>query len=102
MGASYAIEKLGAAVHSLAVGTGTIQERLLNAFRSMSALSDSDFEGERLEEWQRIYSRATAREAVADEGSFQASLYAMSDDEAQRLATDICELEALMDLERGY
>lgn len=102
MSASYAREKLGAAVHALAVGTGSIQKRLLDAFINMSALSERDFDGVRLEEWRSIYARATAREPVADEGRYQASLFAMCDDEAAQLARDICELEAMMDLERGF
>ena len=100
MGASYAREKLDGAVHAMAVGTGSIQERLLSAFLSMSALSVDDFQGERLEEWNSIYSRATAREAGGDEGSYQATLLKMTESEAVALARDICELEAMMDIHR--
>jgi len=100
MPTAYAKEKLGNAVHSLAVGTGTIQHRLLNAFISMSALSDRDFQGhdEALQDWQGIFRRATAIKTGSEEdGYYKTTLYAMNDDDASKLARDICALESLID-----
>ncbi|MCH2496040.1 MAG: hypothetical protein MK104_03405 [Erythrobacter sp.] len=102
MGASYAREKLAGAVHALAVGTGTIQERLVDAFISMVALSESDFTGDRLDEWQSVYAKATAREPEGDEGRFKATILRLNDDDASNLARDIVNLEAMMDLDREY
>lgn len=100
MGASYAREKLDRAVYALATGTGTIQERLVDAFIMMSAVSDHDFQGERLEEWRSIYKRATTpRPGAVGDGNYQKALLGLNDDEASKLAGDICELNAMMDMD---
>ncbi len=102
MGASYAREKLNNAVYSLATGTDTIQRRLVDAMIAMSAVSDRDFEGERLEQWQSIYTRTTATETGPYDGSYQNTLFPMNDDDAVQLARDICELNAMMDLDAEF
>lgn len=99
MGLSYAREKLGSAVVTLATGTETLQKRLVDAFISMSAISARDFTSERLTEWQSIYDRATSKKTGPYDGAYQNTLLTMSDDEAVQLASDICELEAKLDFE---
>lgn len=99
MGASYAREKLGAAVYTLATGTEVLQKRLVDAFISMSAVSERDFKDDRRTEWRSIYERATAVESGPYDGRYQNTLLTLNDGDAVQLARDICELEAMMSFE---
>lgn len=94
MSTAYAAEKLGNAVAALAVGTGTIQERLLSAFKSMGAISSDHFTGTDLEEWESIFQRAIAVEGP--NGAYEATLLHLTVDDAVRLAQDIVNLDAML------
>lgn len=99
MGYLYAKGKLEDAVYNMAIGSGTIQERLLAAHRAFSPLNDSDIEDEDiLADWQSIKRRMMSLKDPAPEGDpgrigdVPYTLAHMSDEDAVRVATDLCNL----------
>lgn len=82
-------ERLGLAVVMLAKGTGSIQERLAEAFLHLHALSDKDFSDENLRtDFKLIY------ETLTKAGSISSRRLKLDDDEAQEQAVWIVRLFA--------
>lgn len=102
MDASYAREKLSNAVHTLATSPDAIQQRLVDAFISMGAVSERDFQGDRLTEWRSIFERATSKATGPFDGAYQNTLLTMGQDDAVMLARDICELDAMLSLDDDF
>jgi hypothetical protein len=93
MAADYERQKLGQGVHSLAVGTGSIQERVINAYVAMHTIfSHGMKKPERQERLDQIYEKLTAHEPDGDEGSVRATVSRMTNDEASELAGEIADL----------
>lgn len=95
---TYSQEKLWVAVDALATGTGSLQERLLDAWRSALARLDADLQPghfaneEARESFRALRAEATSKPAKGDEGTLAATLLAMSDEEAQKHAGAILSL----------
>lgn len=91
MSIDYTWEKLYAAVLILASGTGSIQERLCNAYAdSLMRLQDrNDFPVEMRDDFEAIQNELTAVQPLGDEGSIKASTNAMTDDKASEIAEKI-------------
>jgi hypothetical protein len=83
-------ERLGLAVLMLAKGTGSIQERLAEAFLQLHALRDKDFSDENLRtDFKQIYDTLTKGGA-----SISSRKLRLNDDEAQEQAVWIVRLFA--------
>jgi len=98
---SYRCEKLRLAVFAL-VGTGTVQERLRNAsLVNFLVLEPDDFPEQHLKQrFSDIYKGLTSVPAIADEGSMEATISRMSDEEAKEYAQrifylydEVCEID---------
>jgi hypothetical protein len=90
---SYAHEKFGTAVQSLATSSSSIQDRLHSAFMSFHPVQARDFkEPEVREAYEEIMQRLTA---VKDDphslGTVRVTLNQMSDHEASEIAQLICD-----------
>lgn len=95
----YTSEKFSAAVRELAVHTGTIQERLRDAYVHNISHLDADRVGSSLQEkFAQVRTRMTWAEGP--DGTVEATTRIMSVDEAQRLIGLICDIQA--ELERLY
>jgi hypothetical protein len=92
---SYAREKFGVAVDNLATGTGSIQDRILDAWMSFHPLQERDFDNpEDGAAFKSIMERLTAvKDGDPNNGYVKNTLAKMSDDDASRLASDIVELD---------
>lgn len=93
----YVWEKTNSAVDSLATSAQPIQQRLVGAAMALTLLSPEDFDTEALRmRWSSIMESLTALDALAgDEGSFEATIGRMSDDQATSIANDIATLHGL-------
>lgn len=90
----YAREQAWKALSALATGTGSIQERCVNAMTAgliHVVVAEDDLPDDLAERWHYLQDRATSTEAVANEGTLVATLGAMDDDEAQEFAREIFE-----------
>ena len=100
MGSSYAREKLGAAVYSLATSPGNIKTRLWGAYLSFHTLKDNDFPDEYKDDWKFIHdSLTTANPSVDDKGEVttgkvQNTLKTLDEDVCIQIAERICDLES--------
>ena len=92
-GFSYAHEKVSKAVYLLAVGSGRIQARLLDAAIAFVAVNLDDFPTNLKPEFAYVRDRLTRVAATADEGDIAATLAVMSDDEAVDLAEKLVSLD---------
>jgi hypothetical protein len=96
MSLSYTWEKFHVAVSSLASGTGSIQERLCNAYTYSLMLLEvhkpDDLPAEMRDDFEQIVRELTAVEPVGSEGSVQASTNAMTDLKASEIAEKIVSL----------
>jgi len=104
----YACEKLGVAVWKLATGVGELKERLADAFIEIAILNEADFPQELREKWKQIYSgltcgkmqyetRAKNGQLVKEPiGKLYSTLRYMRKNKAQRIAQQICSLEAIL------
>lgn len=96
MSLEYAWEKLYITVRALASGTGSIQERLADAYLSGGYLLDlargDDLPADLLPSYDAINARMTRIPAQGDEGSIVASARQMGDEEAKELAEQIVDL----------
>lgn len=96
MSLSYTWEKFHVAVSSLASGTGSIQERLFNAYTGSLMLLEvhepNDLPADMRDDFEEITRKLTAVEPVGDEGSVWASTNAMTDMEASEIADRIVSL----------
>jgi hypothetical protein len=91
----YADEKLRTGVSSLADGAGRIRERLVNAWLSSidRVKPDEDLpEGEMREEYIALSELMAAQSGPDGRGGYQASVDAMSEDEAVDVARRIVAL----------
>lgn len=87
---SYRYEKLWLAVLAL-VGTGSIKERLRNALiGNLLALEPDDFPEQHLKQkFNEIFRGLTSVPATANEGSVEATISKITDDEAKEYAQQI-------------
>jgi hypothetical protein len=93
MAADYERQRLGQAVHVLAVSAAPIQKRLEYAFDGFHTLINHGLhKPERQAQFESIVERMTAREAVGREGSVAATVSRFSDDEASAIAREIADL----------
>src|SRR5690349_11992273 len=93
MALDYAWEKFYVAVDTLASGTGSIQERLADAYMSaLIRLYPADLPKNLREDFEKL--RVTMRriEPTSDEGRITAAARAMSTDEAQQWAEKIVSM----------
>jgi hypothetical protein len=98
---SYTHEKLSQAVDSLATGTGSIQDRLLNAALALHVLRAKDFPEEMANEFSSLWQEFTKQPAMANEGTLQATILRMSDGEAAEWASRILHLHSrISDMDR--
>jgi len=86
MDLSYSWEELYEAVLGLAQGTGTVQERLIDAFVDhLLKLKSSDLPSELQEEFTRLLEDVTWTAAQGDEEVLRAAVRAMDEEAAQNL-----------------
>lgn len=89
---SYAAEKFNQAVYSLAIGPERINDRLVSAYGYVLRLTP-DHIPDRLRGRVRDLTNSLTREkAKGDEGTLQATLRVISEDEAMDAAREIYEL----------
>ena len=90
----YAYETINGAVETLATGIGGIRERLYDAYLVFHTLQVSALEDKEVKFlFDRIMSGLTIVDiAPREQGTIQASLAKMSDDECVRIADDIWKL----------
>lgn len=94
MDLSYAHEKLATGVSMLAIGSGRIHQRLIDAFTR--AVMHAPMEGEPAELSAKIrdlHEDMTCEPAVADEGTIIATVRTMTEDQACEMARRIVELD---------
>jgi hypothetical protein len=92
----YAAEKAWQGVSRLALHPGRIQERLIKAWHDgfvMVGGLPTDLQ----EKWDDVYRRSTSIAPAGEEGHYAATIRAMSEDDAQRLADDIYTLAHMID-----
>ncbi len=93
MGIEYADEKFSTAIRSMALGGGTLQERLVDAYLSFHTLRKEDFPEEKLwNSFQDIHERLTCIDATGDEGTVAATTRQMSFEEAHEVGSKIADL----------
>ena len=86
----YTWEKLYTAVHSLATGPGTLQERLEGAFiPSLSVLDPVDFPDSLQEEFRNLQRELNSAQPVGDEATAIATISKLSETEAMRYSERI-------------
>ncbi len=92
---AYAAEKYSDAVRMLAIGTGSVQNRLQIAALSFSPLQADDFAGTELfEKHESIMNSLTRIHEGPGEGYIQKTLLRMGQDEASGVAGQIVDLLA--------
>ncbi|TYR32091.1 hypothetical protein FY036_13485 [Mesorhizobium microcysteis] len=89
----YHREKFGNAVSCL-VSSSDIRTRLLNAFIAMITVNSADFTDTELgARYRDVFERATARpETYKGEGTLQATIGKMTDEEAEKIADEILSI----------
>jgi len=102
---NYVCEKLGVAVYNMAVGTGSIQDRVHSGYMSFHTLSPKDFpDGELRTRYESIHDRLTALTEPPEHGNrlgkVRYTLNHMSEEDAVELAKDIYNLDFFVDLHR--
>ena len=92
----YIREKLGNAATLISSGDEPIHERLLEAWmRSLHVLTPDSFRGESDRKlFAKIHFRVTDRSATGDEGDIPATIGAMTEEEADEVASEVLELNA--------
>lgn len=89
----YTREKLWAAVAILAGSTGTVQQRLANAYESqLIRLTPDDMPMDMRETFAEIEARLTAVEPVGDEGRAYATTAVMDEIEAALIAESLVSI----------
>jgi len=89
----YALEKMSAAVRSLAVGPEPLPQRLEYAFLAFHTLSPKDFPDKLASRFAEIHDALTREKAVGNEGRVRATLAKMDKSTAQDIAIAILGLE---------
>jgi hypothetical protein len=93
MSLDYVWEKFYAAVLILAGSQGTVQERLADAFTGqLIRLETNDLPEELRGDFEQLERRLTSAEPTGGEGSVDASVQSLSDEEAAHLAEQIVEM----------
>lgn len=93
MAYDYAWEKFYAAVHSLATGEGSLQERLGYACSgALVRLRDEDLPREMRDEFKELMSALTREEAKGEEGTIAATMHVMDSAEARKHADTILSM----------
>ncbi len=88
----YAYEKLCEAIDILATGSGTVQERLAEAFiYALHKIDPSELPDGAVGEFLALRDEVTRKDARAREGRILATVHEMSDT-AQRLARTVVEI----------
>lgn len=85
-------ELLGKAVRTLAVGTGTIQQRVEQAASDVTLLREDALPPDLRERFRLLVRRLTSNPAVGEEGKIAATARAMSDEDASGVARQIADL----------
>jgi hypothetical protein len=88
----YALEKLSAAVHALAVAEGNVRDRLIEAFPDLIAVSERDLPDELRAEYRSIREELTKREARGKEGRMIATIARMRNSTGAKIALRIYNL----------
>ena len=100
MDARYVLEKVRHANRLLANGAGRIRERLHDAFRALDSLHPEHFpEGDARESFADFRRRIVAVKAIGAEGRVRATLLAMSDEDAIKLAHVLQRVEYELETE---
>jgi hypothetical protein len=87
---SYANEKLGLGIDTLATHPGPIKERLIAAFHgSLAQVPTKDLPHEAGRLWAEIWATVTAYEGTTTSGRFEPSINALDPDEAVLIAKAI-------------
>jgi hypothetical protein len=96
---SYALEKFGAAVDSMATSSRSIQDRLFNAYMGFHPVQENDFrEAESAELYRSIHDRLTSvKDGPESRGYVQSTLDQMSDEMAEEIARDIVTLASRLE-----
>ena len=93
----YALEKLAAAVHSLAVGPGDVRSRLYSAFVDIFILAPEDFPPSFRRQYRSIRYQLSKREARGREGRVVATLSRMRNSTGTAIARKIVDLYYRLD-----
>jgi hypothetical protein len=87
----YAYATLQGAIYGMAKGTSSLQERLSHAAQYMaSRIRGEEFPPDLRERWRSIWKRLTA--TPERDGSIEATTRGLTDEEAQKIARDLCDL----------
>lgn len=95
----YALEKLSAAVHILATGTGDVRDRLGHAFISFHPVQERDFPEPLREEWRWVKSQLTrfgplyGPEGKVSVGSVEHTLSRIKNSTGAKIAAKIVHLQ---------
>lgn len=93
----YGHERLNTAVHSLVIGTGGIRDRLRSAIVGLFPLRAEKFADRDLrDKYQSILRRTKIVDIAGLEGTIQASLAKLSDDDCQEIAGSILDLANIL------
>lgn len=99
---SYAREKIGAAIESMATNRGDIKIRLWGAYLIFHTLKEDDFPEDLKEYWNSIYNDLTTEEpsyganGEVTDGRVQNTLKVIDEDKCVEIAKKISELNALL------
>ena len=97
---TYALEKLNATVTSLAEGEGPLRQRLLNAYTSQGdrtpVVDGGTHAPDLADRIRALHKQLTRIPAAADEGTIEATVMAVTDDEIRQVVHEIIDLKALV------
>ena len=93
----YAKEKMGVAVWILATSPGRIKERLFGSAIEVCIVEDA-MPPAYLSEYESIVRSLNSQPAQAEEGTINATLAVMDEDQAVDIAKRICELDSKITL----
>jgi hypothetical protein len=98
MSQTYNREKLSVAVDALVSSNQGIRERLGTACLSIHMLQPNDFLEVEQQKYKSLFDKLNSVEPIGDEGSFQATLNAMTIEEAGERAREILHLYIQVEL----
>lgn len=103
MDLDYICDKLFIAIESLATGKDSIQQRLFDAcFPDILLFRVDYFPANLQQRWEDIKAGIIWKPAKGDEGSLQATIFAMSEDEAVSIAKKICAFYELLEDQKDH
>lgn len=85
----YGFEKFGLAVHDLAASADDIKERLRRAFDHIGRVQEHDVPEELRNQFLKIDKRITSGKPKNHEGTLQAAINEITNEEAVEIASDI-------------